>query len=182
MKMLVRAGIIAAGAALLSTPLAAVAETDSLDLGRDKTHPPYGDITALRVDNAPNRIVATLRMSRVNKARLTETRLVMKARNSPKVWRTYVSFDREGKVTSRFVTMTPKPGAASPGKRCRRLRVTTPSHTLQMVVPRACFPKGTAPKWPVKVRAVATVRHRSPVPETFKWTDRTRYTDYLGRG
>lgn len=182
MKTFLRAGIVAAGVALLSAPLSAVAETDSLDLGRDQAHPRYGDITALRVDNAPNRIVATLRMPRVKKARLTGTRLVMKKRNSPKAWRTYVSYDRKGKVTSRFVTMTPKPGLPAPGKRCRKLRVTTTKHTLRMAVPRTCFPKGTAPKKPIKVRAVTTVRHPTPVPEGFKWTDRTPFTDNLARG
>ncbi|UYM03478.1 hypothetical protein [Solicola gregarius] len=182
MKTLVRAGIIVAGAALLSAPLSAVAETDNLDLGRDKAHPPYGDITGLRVDNAQHRVVATLRLPKVNQARLTETRLVMRQRNSPMTWRVYVSYDRKGDVTSKWVMATPEPGLPSPGKRCAKVRVGTTKHTLRTTVPRTCFPAGFAPKKPIKVRAQVTVRHPSPVPETFKWTDRTPYTTFLRRG
>lgn len=182
MKMFLRAGVVVAGAALLSAPLAANAESDHLDLGREPVHSPFADITALSVDNAPNRIVATMRMPKVNKARLTQTRLVMKTRNSPMVWRVYVSYNRKGKTTSKWITATPKPGLPAAGKRCAKIRVGAAKHRLRITVPRRCFLADATPRKPIKVRATATVRQLTPVPEDFEWTDRTPYTKFLQRG
>ena len=181
MRTYVRAGAVIAGVALLSTPLAAEAETGHLNLGRDTSHPAYGDITALHVNNAKKRLVAVTRMPKVNRTRLIRTVVVMKTRNSSHTWRAIVRYNRAGKAVEKWMVMAGKPGDPAVGISCPQIRVATSKHNVRTVVPRTCLSR-EALKKPVKVRAAVTVRMQLRDSAETSVRDTTPFTKFLKRG
>lgn len=173
-----RATVIVAGAALLSAPVAASADTGSIQPGRESGLPAHADITALRVSNTRGPIVGTISIAKVDRSRLQRVWLASRQPHNGWTLITSVSFRPSGKVRSTMVSARDPRGNGVVTIGCS-VRVSDTSRTLTVSTPRDCIPR-LADGRPIKTRAALERRSEAPTPAGP--TDRTRFTEFLARG
>lgn len=178
MNSFVRTGAVALGAALLSAPVAANAETEHLTLKRDRDLPAHADLTGLSVNNTKHRVVASLRLPKVRTAKLDSVGIRLRPRTGNIAWRARVNFNRSGAVRSRTVSMRRIGQDGVVVRWCPRLRINSSKHRIRLALPRRCMTFGYTQRGSVKVRGALHDRDAL----SGEASDLTPFTRVLRRG